>query len=149
MTSDMDQMAGNGGLREDAGAATGDSSDSVSGADAGRATNDADFASGGTDTADEPRQDWRPNQGPPIVAERDMDERDIAQDAGGQAVPGHGDKLADVASRLDGLDADGGTEIAGPRDRTDIGNLEGGQHDAATGGSDLGASTGGGDTGAI
>ncbi len=148
MTSDMDRMAGSGGVREDAGAATGDSSDSVSGADAGRATNDADLASGGTDSADLPRPGWQPDQGPPIVAERDMDEADIARDAGGEQVPGRGDRLADIASRLDGLDADGGTEIAGPHDRTDIGNLEGGQHDAATGGSDLGATEGGGDTGA-
>ncbi|HEV7810026.1 MAG TPA: hypothetical protein VGO64_05480 [Candidatus Limnocylindrales bacterium] len=51
--------------------------------------------------------------------------------------------------RLDGLDEDGGTTIAGPQDRSDIANLRGGQHDAATGGSDLGASTGGGDTGAV
>jgi hypothetical protein len=51
--------------------------------------------------------------------------------------------------QLDGLDEDGGTVIAGPQDRSDIANLRGGQHDAATGGSDLGASTGGGDTGAV
>ena len=57
------------------------------------------------------------------------------------------DALDDV--RLDGLDEDGGTMIAGPQDRSDVDNLRGGQHDAATGGSDLGASTGGGDTGAV
>ncbi len=57
------------------------------------------------------------------------------------------DALDDV--KLDGLDDEGGTMIAGPQDRSDIANLRGGQHDAATGGSDLGASTGGGDTGAV
>ncbi len=49
---------------------------------------------------------------------------------------------------LPDVDPEGGTPLAGPQDRTDVGNLRGGQHDAATGGSDLGATTGGGDTGA-
>lgn len=54
----------------------------------------------------------------------------------------------DRVDRLD-LDSDGGTPVAGPEERTDVGNLRGGQRDAATGGSDLGATTGGGDTGAV
>jgi hypothetical protein len=57
------------------------------------------------------------------------------------------DALDDV--RLDGLDEDGGTVVAGPQDRTDVAGLRGGQRDAATGGSDLGVTTGGGDTGAV
>ncbi len=151
MTSDMDEMAGTGGRRLDDGAATGDSSVSVSGADAGRSTNWTDFASGGTDEADSPRPGWQPDQGPPIVEERDADEAEIGGDfrTRGGSEPRARDRLDEVARTLDGLDEDGGTRIAGPTDRTDVGGLRGGQHEPATGGSDLGASTGGGDTGAV
>ncbi len=148
MASDMDRMAGNGGRGVDDGAATGDSTNSVSGASGGRDTNRTDFASGGTADADAPRPGWEPDPGPPVVAERDADLEAIRStsddDDAEAAAPRSLDEI-----RLDGLDADGGTVIAGPQDRTDIGNLRGGQHDAATGGSDLGPTTGGGDTGAV
>lgn len=152
MTSDMDRMAGTGGRGQDDGAATGDSTMSVSGADSGRMTNQTDFAAGGTADADAPRPGWQPDDGPPIVSERDADEADIQAGAGGgtdDRRAGSTDRFVEAARTLDGLDEDGGTRIAGPQDRSDIGNLRGGQDDAATGGSDLGPTTGGGDTGAV
>ncbi len=88
-----------------------------------------------------------PEREPDAASTAPDDRRPDPADRVVDAAPRERDALDDV--RLTGLDEDGGTVIPGPQDRSDVENLLGGQHDAATGGSDLGATTGGGDTGAV
>jgi hypothetical protein len=74
---------------------------------------------------------------------------DAGVDAADQADAGDPGRVRDWDDLVRRAGLADGTDIAGPQDRTDIDLLRGSQHDAATGGSDLGPTTGGGDTGAV
>ncbi len=85
----------------------------------------------------------------PTAPDRERPDEDAERDDTSGARQGGADALKPLfgqdPSVLGNIAPDGGTPIAGPPDRSDVGPLHGGDQDPETGSSDLGPTTGGGD----